>query len=156
MAEARLADLLAALSLTSDLGTGQLPDSAIRSCLVATALARRMGVGEAEVASLYYTTLLQHVGCTAYAHETAALAGGDDIALIAAGGKADDTSLRDMLELIWTGVASHQPLPARARAMFNVMRAGPSFPQALTAATCEVAVRIANRLGLPDTVQVGL
>ena len=152
----RLADLLAALSLTSDLGTGQLPESAIRSCLVATALARRMGVGEPEVASLYYTTLLQHVGCTAYAHETAALVGGDDIALIAAGGKADDTSLRDTLVFMMTGVARRQPLPARARAIFKVMRAGPSFEHALKRATCEVAVRIADRLGLPDAVQEGL
>ena len=33
----RLADLLAALSVTTDLAMGQPPEKAIRSCLVATA-----------------------------------------------------------------------------------------------------------------------
>ena len=39
----RLADLLAAVSVATDLGMGQEPEKAIRACLVATALARRMG-----------------------------------------------------------------------------------------------------------------
>ena len=38
----RLADLLASLSLVADLGFGLPPEQAMRSCLVATALARRL------------------------------------------------------------------------------------------------------------------
>jgi hypothetical protein len=37
----RLADLLAGLSLVSDLGLGLPPEDAMRSCLVGTALARK-------------------------------------------------------------------------------------------------------------------
>ncbi len=156
MASLRLAELLAPLSRVTDLGLGAPADSAARTTLLATALARCMDITEQDVATVYYTTLLQHVGCTAYAHETAAIAGGDDIALIQAGGKADDTSLRDTLVFMLTGVARHQPLPVRARAIFNVMRAGPSFPRELKRSTCEVAVRVADRLGLPPDVQRGL
>src|SRR5581483_4262515 len=80
----RLADLLAALSVATDLGHGQPPDDAMRACLLATRLSERLGAGAAEQTAVYYTTLLRYVGCTAYAHEEAALFGGDEIAARAA------------------------------------------------------------------------
>src|SRR5699024_4601851 len=46
--------------------------------------------------------------------------------------------------------------PARARAVFNVLRAGPAFPKRLFRASCEVAVRTADRIGLPEAVQTGV
>jgi hypothetical protein len=73
-ARLRCADLLAALSLVTDLGMGNPPEAAMRGCLLATALARRVGVGEPTVADVYYTTLLRYVGCVAPAHEQALLA----------------------------------------------------------------------------------
>ena len=39
----RLADLLGGLSIVADLGFGLPPQEAMRTCLVSTALARRMG-----------------------------------------------------------------------------------------------------------------
>ena len=76
---------------------GQPPEDAIRSCLLATALARRMDLSERDVGDVYYTTLLQHIGCTAYAHETAALFGGDDIAVRAGGARIDSANPREAL-----------------------------------------------------------
>lgn len=64
-AELRLADLISALSQVTDLGMGQPPEDAIRSCLLATSLARRMDLGEGDLCDVYYASLLQHVGCTA-------------------------------------------------------------------------------------------
>lgn len=81
---------------------GQPPEDAIRSCLLATSLARRMDLSERDVGDVYYTTLLQHVGCTAYAHETAVLFGGDDIAVRAGGSRIDFANPKD-----------HAPLPGR-------------------------------------------
>ena len=49
----------------------------MRSCLIATALARRLGVPESEVSDTYYTALLTHVGCSALSHETVAAWGHD-------------------------------------------------------------------------------
>jgi hypothetical protein len=74
----RLADLLAAVSVATDLGNGQEPEKAIRACLVATALARRMGTPEVEASDVDYTALLRHLGCTATAHEEVYL-GGDEL-----------------------------------------------------------------------------
>ena len=67
----RLADLLAALSVATDLGMGQEPEKAVRGCLVATELARAMDLPGHQVHDVYWTTLLMHVGCTAPAHEAA-------------------------------------------------------------------------------------
>ena len=75
----RLAELPAGLSVASDLGKGLAHEEVMRECLTATALARRMGLDENEVGHILYTTLLVHVGCTAYADEAAA-AFGDEIA----------------------------------------------------------------------------
>ncbi|HWD45129.1 MAG TPA: metal-dependent phosphohydrolase, partial [Actinomycetota bacterium] len=69
--ELRLVDLLAALSVATDLGMGQEPEKAVRGCLVATGLARAIDLPDRDVADIFYTTLLQHVGCTAPAHEIA-------------------------------------------------------------------------------------
>ena len=156
MAELQLAEILAVLSQVTDLGMGQPPESAVRTCLLATGLARRMDIPEREVADIYYTALLQHIGCTAYAHETAELVDGNDIELGASGAKADDASLQDTLAFMLTGIARDSSPLARIRAVVNVLRAGPSFPQQLYRSNCEVAVRTADRLGLPRGVQRGL
>ena len=58
----------------------------MRSCLIATGLARRQGLAEDGVADTFYTALLMHVGCSALSHETAA-AFGDDRASDERGGK---------------------------------------------------------------------
>jgi hypothetical protein len=79
--EVRLADLLAALSLTTDLAMGQPPEKAIRATVIATEIARHMGIPRAEVSDVYYTTLLKHLGCTATAHEEAQLFGPDGLGL---------------------------------------------------------------------------
>jgi hypothetical protein len=73
----RLADLLAAMSVATDLGNGQEPEKAIRACLGATALARRWAPPRG-ASDVYYTALLRHLGCTATAHEEAYL-GGDEL-----------------------------------------------------------------------------
>ena len=56
----------------------------MRSCLIATALARRLELPESEVADTYYTALLMHVGCSALSHETVAAWGNDQRVLGAA------------------------------------------------------------------------
>ena len=73
----RLADLLAGLSIVVDLGYGLPMETAMRSCVVGTDLARRMGLSEREAADVFYVSLLLHVGCLAYSHETAAWFGDD-------------------------------------------------------------------------------
>src|SRR5262245_11699821 len=111
----RLADVLAALSLAMDLGMAFPPEHALRAPLLRVGLARRLRLDEHEVGDVYYTTLLRFVGCTAAAHEEAAMAGGDDVALRAAGAKADLGNPRDMVRLLLFELTPHRGLLERAR-----------------------------------------
>src|SRR4051794_17527095 len=54
---ARLAELVAALSLGIDLGFGQPMEHVLRQCLIALRLAEGMGLDEEQRASVYYTAL---------------------------------------------------------------------------------------------------
>jgi HD-GYP domain-containing protein (c-di-GMP phosphodiesterase class II)/DNA-binding CsgD family transcriptional regulator len=152
----QLAGLIAALSQVTDLGMGQPPEDAIRSCLLATGLARRMGLDERDVGDIYYATLLQHVGCTAYAHETAALLGGDDIAIRAGGARIDFSNPREALPFLLLEVGKSATPLVRARAVITAIRKGQKFDEELSRSNCEVAVHMARRLGLGSGVQPGL
>src|SRR5690242_155309 len=89
VARMRCADLLTALSLITDLGMGNPPETAMRGCLIATRFAGRLGLDDRSAADVYYTTLLRYIGCTAPAHEQAFLSDGDDIGLRARGAYID-------------------------------------------------------------------
>src|SRR5205814_6860168 len=75
----RLIELMAALSLATDLGTGQPMEHGLRTCVLAARAGEQLGLDPAQQACLHYTTLLRFLGCTADAAETAALVG-DEIA----------------------------------------------------------------------------
>jgi HD-GYP domain-containing protein (c-di-GMP phosphodiesterase class II)/DNA-binding CsgD family transcriptional regulator len=152
----RLADLIAALSQITDLGMGQPPEDAIRSCLLATSLARQMEVGESDVCDIYYVTLLQHVGCIAYAHETAALLGGDDIALRASGARIDSASSKEALPFLLFELGKNATPLRRARSVIMAVIKGQQFDKELYRSNCEVAVHMARRLELGTGVQRGL
>src|SRR5438445_13327174 len=75
----RLAELMAAISLATDLGMGQPMEQALRTSLIAVGLGEAVGLGSDELSDVYYVALLRYLGCTADAHETARLVGGDDV-----------------------------------------------------------------------------
>jgi len=151
----RLADLLAGLSLISDHGLGLPPDDAVRSCLVATALARKLDLHESEVACVFYDALLEHVGCTGYAHDTY-LVWGDDVA---ANRAAQRTNFADPKELVTTYLPSLlRELEGweRAQVAARFLTRGPGFLERFATASCEVAAHTARRLGLSEEVQLSL
>ena len=76
----RLAELVAALSLGIDLGFGQPMEHVLRQCLIALRLAEQLGVDEETRTAVYYTALLNNVGCHSDAHEQAKWFG-DDIGM---------------------------------------------------------------------------
>ncbi len=120
----RLAELVAALSLATDLGMGQPMEQALRTCLVATALAERLGLRGEELSDVYYVALLRFLGCTADAHEFAAMAGGDEIAIRAAIAPVLGGTRIEFASKVMPRVgAGHGPL-RRARARTSTTTAG--------------------------------
>ncbi|MEX0629142.1 MAG: HD domain-containing phosphohydrolase [Chloroflexota bacterium] len=148
----RLVDLLAPLSLVTDLGMGQPAEDAMRACFLGTGLARRMGLSEEDASHVFYTTLLRHVGCTASAHEEAAHIGGDELATRPLAFRTDFNSPREALRLM-VGILRLVPPARRPRVLLGSF--GPWGDLALHA-TCEVGAEMARRLGMHDAVALGL
>jgi hypothetical protein len=71
IATARLAELLAGLSLATDLGSGVPLETSLRICLVASHLGRCLGFPGTSQRTVYYAALLRHLGCTAWSQEAA-------------------------------------------------------------------------------------
>jgi hypothetical protein len=84
----RLAELVAAWSLATDLGLGLPQEHVLRQCRIALGLGERLGLGEADRAAVYYVAMLAWVGCTADSHELAHLFG-DDLELRADAHRVD-------------------------------------------------------------------
>ena len=151
----RLADLLAGLSIASDLGFGLPPETTIRATLVATRLARAHGLGEDDVRDAFFASLLFHVGCPGYSHETAALFG-DELAVTRAVAR---TNLADPADyeatLIPEATRGIAPGP-RAALAERLARTGPDFGMRYDTASCEIGSSVARRIGIGAGVERAL
>lgn len=147
----RLAELVAAWSLATDLGLGLPQEHVLRQCRIALRLAERLGLGEAERAAVYYVAMLAWVGCTADSHELAHRFG-DDLAFRADAHRVDLAGLPMMGFLLGRVGTGHPPLRRAQMAAALVATGGRDAAQAMTA-TCQVAAAVAQRLGLGPEVQ---
>ncbi|HEU5279667.1 MAG TPA: HD domain-containing phosphohydrolase [Gaiellaceae bacterium] len=147
----RLEELLGSVSLATDLVTGQPLGHALRTCVIATALAEAMGCPLPELRTVRQFALLRFVGCTADAAETAAMAGGDDPSYNAAMAPALMGSGREMLS---RHVRSVAPGASRRRRL-QLVAGGLADPKAgarSLATHCEVGMMLAGRIGLGHPV----
>jgi HD-GYP domain-containing protein (c-di-GMP phosphodiesterase class II) len=154
-ARVRLADLLAGLSIAIDLGFGLPPESAMRACLVATRLARAHGLAESDVRDSFFTSLLLHVGCPAFSHETAARFGNELVLTraVARINLADPAEYESILIPETT-----KGLPATGRRVLTdwLIREGDAFGKQYDTASCEVGSWVARRIGIGPGVERAL
>jgi HD-GYP domain-containing protein (c-di-GMP phosphodiesterase class II) len=146
----RLADLLAALSVTTDVAMGQAPEKAIRACVVATEIARHLDLPERTVADVYYTTLLKHLGCTSTSHEETHVFGPDDLGMRRVAERTDVARPLEMLGLMRT--TGRGAGLERVRYLARAVTAGKETDATIVRAVCEVAARMAQRLGFGESV----
>jgi HD-GYP domain-containing protein (c-di-GMP phosphodiesterase class II) len=148
----RAAEVVAALSLATDLATGVPVEHGLHSALIATRLCEVLAVGPETTTQVYYSCLLYYIGCTATAR-TAAELFGDDNALTT---YATPVRFGTPVELL-TGMARAIAPPGRfptvravqlARGLPRLARVFPS----VVATSCEVAQMLTRRLGLPAAV----
>src|ERR1700712_1848593 len=66
-----------ALSLATDLGTGRPMDWALCSAALSLRLGEALGLGDAELRTVYYVALLRYIGCTADVETRVELFGDD-------------------------------------------------------------------------------
>jgi HD-GYP domain-containing protein (c-di-GMP phosphodiesterase class II) len=146
--------LLGGLSVVTDLGTGAPLEESLRRCVVAARLARAVGCADPEVSDVVYVSLLQHLGCTAYAHESAGLLG-DDVATVRLAFRTDFESPADVWRTFVSGIAETTGT-SRPRVLATTLVAGKRTDERGGTATCEVARSASRQLGLPQSVQDAL
>jgi HD-GYP domain-containing protein (c-di-GMP phosphodiesterase class II) len=150
----RLAEVVAALSLATDLGTGHPIERSLRSCLLALHFADSLDLTAAQLREVYYVALLRWVGCTADTHRGDIF--GDEIAL---GPEIDSVELWNgpmMLGVLWRTVGAGEPPLRRARSVAGALVSGVQRSRVAAVAHCEVAQQIADRLGLDAGIRDAL
>lgn len=150
-ASVRLSELVATLSLASDLGMGHPMERALRQTVIAMRLAAATGVDEQIRAAAYYTSLLTWVGCATDTSDLPELFG-DEMELYA---DAHDGDLGGLTMAAW--VVRHLGRGgSRLRRIGMVGRfvvtAGRSVQQLMTS-HCMAASELAGRLGLGSEVR---
>jgi HD-GYP domain-containing protein (c-di-GMP phosphodiesterase class II) len=153
--EARLAELVAALSLASDLGVGQPMEHVLRSCLLAVGFGRRLGLAEQELADIYDVSLLRRIGCMGDARE-ASYWFGDELAARAGFLALDATRRPQFLAHAVRHVGSGRPPLARARVLADAVVHLPGAWGAAATTHSEVAQRLASDLGFGEAVIAAL
>lgn len=150
----RMLELLGGISVALDLGTGSALDESLSRSLVGARLAKRAGLAADDVRDVLYASLLEHLGCTAYAHELA-LVLGDDVAATRAAFQTDWAAPGSVLRTFVPELARATG-SSRARVLARVVRNRARLDRDAPTATCEVARTGARRLGLSPAVQSAL
>ncbi|MEV0031987.1 HD domain-containing phosphohydrolase [Nocardia sp. NPDC050793] len=152
-ASIRVTEVLAALSLTTDLATGAPFEKGLATCLLATALAERIGLDQTDRRVVFHAALLGAVGCTSRASENAA-SFADDIAFQQAYhvlDPGDAPIYAGQLEQFGSWAPEVQPL-VRERLVTTT----PAQGSAAVRSVCEVSRALGPRLGLPDAAVLAL
>jgi HD-GYP domain-containing protein (c-di-GMP phosphodiesterase class II) len=151
----RRAELLAALSLAADLGTGQPLENAQRTAILAVALGRAAEVAARDLKDAYYLAFLRYVGCTADAPIEADLFGGDEIAARGWLALVDWSKPREVVRVVARNVAAGKSALQRAGLMARLFVKMPRLT-ATAESRCEVAQSIADDLGCSVRVREAL
>ena len=150
----RLAELIASLSLATDLGLGLPEEHVLRQTIIASRIARHAGLDESAQASTFYVSLLAWVGCVADSHELAHWFGDDR--QIRADSYAVDKIGMPMMRMMLGHVGSGSS-PLRRITLFGQFLTG-GFRDAVDGMVghCQTTGDIADRLGLDAEVRTSL
>jgi len=151
----RLAELVAALSIATDLGMGQPMEYVLRSCVLSVRLGETLGLSASELREVYYLALLRYLGCNAGTHEEAALVG-DELALRTArlpvyGG--EPSQIMDAMVGHLRTTYSALSAPEFDRVIAQVLLSLQELMQELAVGHCEVGQRLASRFGFGEPMQ---
>lgn len=143
----RVAEVLSAFSLATDLGAGQPMGDVLRMCYMAMGIAQELKQSEREQADVFHAALLAHAGCTAGASLFASLIHGDELAAHRDLFLRDLASTADILKWMLRYVAADEPISTRVLRLVDVLRGKGDLDEQIQG-VCEVAPRLAARLGM--------
>lgn len=148
----RLAEVVAIMSLVTDLATGQPLEHGLRRTVLAMRLAEELDLDGERASTAYYVAQLGTVGCTL---EMATFAPylADDIAVGEHIVHLDAARPRQMASFLLRHVGAGEPPLRRLRKLASVARAGPDW---LNTVCRDVAVRVGDMIELGPAVQQAL
>jgi HD-GYP domain-containing protein (c-di-GMP phosphodiesterase class II) len=148
----RLAELVATLSLASDIGLGKPDEHAQRAAIGAVLLGETIGMSEDDLKDTYYLTLLRFIGCV----------GDDDIGAQVLGEDASEwvglLPNGSPLAFLWAVIQNagkDLAFPKRALRVAGALTGMPAMMEGLRG-HCEVGRALAERLGLSTRVSHAL
>jgi HD-GYP domain-containing protein (c-di-GMP phosphodiesterase class II) len=144
----RAAEVIAALSLATDLGIGVPLEHGLHSTLIAMRLGEQLGVNAETASQAYFTCLLFYVGCTANGDIAAEIFGAHN-ALMTYGAPVRFGARAERVGGLMRAVAPPTGTPlVRVRQLASGLpKLARLFPGQI-AALCEVAQMLTDRLGL--------
>jgi HD-GYP domain-containing protein (c-di-GMP phosphodiesterase class II) len=153
----RLAELMAALSLATDLGMGQPMEFALSSCILAVQLAEKGGYSEEARREVYYQALLRYIGCNAETDWLASIVG-DEQGLRAEFARIDQANVAEVLNRFVGAILQGNAGGSRLNLASAIGRGllASSHVKPMFAGHCEVAQRLAERFGFDQNVIYGL
>lgn len=151
----RAAEVVGALSLATDLGTGQPLEHALRTAVLAVRLGDVAGAREQELVDTYYVALLHSSGCTSDGHEATQIYG-DDIVPRAAFALVDSGNIDEVVAFLRANVGLGRPPEVRAEMVAAALDHGLPAARQTLAMHCEVAQRFAGWLGFSSGTQAAL
>ncbi len=148
----RTAEIIAALSLATDLALGAPFEYGLRSTLAAMRICNRLGVDSETASQTYFLCLLFYVGCNAPVDVDADIFG-DDESFVKYATPARFGSRMDAAKGMFRAIAPPDgPWTLRARQIAHgAPKLALAFP-GVVAASCEVAQMLTARLGLGSNI----
>jgi HD-GYP domain-containing protein (c-di-GMP phosphodiesterase class II) len=153
--EIRRSEVVAAFTYALDLTEGQPQGHSIRSCFIATTLAREIGLDPAAAGCVYYTALLKDLGCSSNAARIHELYRADDLAFKQAW-KTVAPGRRATLGFVLDQTARGAPLKRRVAALGRILANGDAIAQEMIEARCTRGAAIARELRFGESVAAGI
>ncbi|GAB3858165.1 3'3'-cGAMP-specific phosphodiesterase [Nocardioides maradonensis] len=154
MSGVRLAELLASLSLATDLGLGLPQEHVLRQTLLADRIAELSGWDDLRRCSVVHVSLMAWVGCVADSHELAQWFD-DDLALRAASYDIDKVGL-PMMRFMVGQLAERDGAFGRVGAVAGFLTRGARQVSGGFLTHCQTTGDIAERLGVDPAVRRAL
>ena len=147
----RAAEVVAALCLATDIAVGFPFEHGLHATQIAVRLGERLGIDPETASQAYYACLLSYCGCTADAEVAAEIFGGD---MEASFGPVLFGSQREFLAAVVRALPDpDSAAPARAVQVARRLPKAARYSRPHMVALCEVGEMLAERLGLPSSVQ---
>lgn len=141
-ADARLSDVIAALTYALDITDGQPLGHAVRTCLIGMRIADELALELDDRSALFYGLLLKDAGCSSNAARIAALFGTSDLTAKSDVKRINHSKLSESLRYVVRNTDG-------VRSLLRVLKSGAGTHGEMTAIRCERGAQIAHMLELP-------